>query len=354
MSHDGGAAAPAATRARAWQFDALGGPERLRLVEQELRAPAAGEALVRMRAIGLNRSDLLWLAGRYFGPPPSPACVGQEGVGQVLALGPPGLPSPAPGFAPRVGDRVALLVGRVDLGSMGSFRTAGLYPVSALLPVPEAFSDAEGAGLWVGALTAVGGLMSAGLGPGAATGRSVLVTAASSAMGVAALQAARAWGATTLAATTSPSKAERLATLADHVVVARDAETLAAATRERSGGRGADVVFDPVGFAYVPAFWKATAPDAHVVLYGILAGSEAALDLRALIQKDLTLHGYTIYRLLRDPAQLMRVIAAALTLAHDGRLRPLVASEYAFEQAPEALTALGRGEHLGKLVLHVG
>ena len=187
------------TKTRAWQFRATGGPEQLELVNHELSPPGPGEALVRFEAIGLNRADLLELAGLYFGPPPSPSFLGQEAVGIITELGPAiEGEAPAGGYEPAIGDRVGLMVGRIDHRGMGSYRTAGVYPRRTLLPVPESFSAGEGAGFFLATLTAVAGLNVGHLTPASADGMRVLVTASSSGVGVVALQAARSMGAVTL------------------------------------------------------------------------------------------------------------------------------------------------------------
>jgi NADPH:quinone reductase-like Zn-dependent oxidoreductase len=297
-------------KARAWRFRHPGGPEVLELTEEEVGPPGPGQALVRVRAVGLNRSELMHLAGRYFGPPPSPSYLGQEAVGEVVDLG--DIEAGSAGLSPRplkAGSRVGLLVGRVDFAGMGSYRTVGCYPADALLPVPDSFTNAEGAAFWLAALTAAGGLWTGGLRPDSPPGRRVLITAASSGIGAMALKIARAWGAHTLAATTSAEKREALEALADEVIVVGSPEELAAGAKEGTGGRGVDVAFDPVGFSYAQALFDAAAQDGHVIYYGLLAGKAAALDLRTMILKDLAVHGYTVYRLQRRPELLREIVA---------------------------------------------
>lgn len=341
------------TTARAWQFRDTGGPEKLELVEHELTDPGPGEALVRFEAIGPIRADLLELAGVYFGPPPSPSFIGQEAVGVIEALGPE-VDGRGPVTGPlEVGDRVGLMVGRIDHRGMGTYRTAGIYPQSTLLPLPDELSFAEGAGLWLNTLTALAGLDAGGVTPDTAAGRTVLVTAASSGVGVVALQAARALGASTIASTTSRAKSEKLGELADHVVVAADPTALAEGVLAATGGRGVDLAFDPVGYDYAAALLKTAAQDGHVVVYGLLAGTEAPLDLHTMLFKDLGVHGFTVHRLQRDPELLMRVIELTLDLVQRGALRPIVAETFPFDRAPEALRTLARNEHLGKIVLEV-
>jgi len=342
------------TPARAWQFRETGGPEQLELTDHELPPPGPGEALIRVEAIGLNRADLLELAGRYFGQPPSPSFLGQEAVGIITELGSAVEgEAPAGGYEPEVGDRVGLMVGRIDHRGMGTYRTAGVYPQRTLLPVPDNLTAAEGAGFWLATLTAVAGLRAGGMTPATADGKNLLVTAASSGVGVVALQAGRIMGAVTIAATTSSAKAERLGVLADHVVVASTPHVLVERVAEITGGAGVDLAFDPVGFDYSPTLMQTAAQDGHVVVYGLLSGTEAPLDLRTMISKDLGLHGFTVHRIQRDPVLLDEVLGITLGLAERGGLRPVIADRYPFEEAPRALEAMARNDHLGKIVLEV-
>jgi len=164
---------------------------------------------------------------------------------------------------------------------------------------------------------------------------------------------ARAMGAETFAVTTSPEKEKRIEALADHVIVARDPERLAEEVERLTDGRGVDLAFDPVGFDYSRALMRSAAVDGQVVVYGLLSGTEAPLDLRTMIFKDLGVQGFTVHRLLRDPGLLEEAVATVLELAERGAIRPLIAAEYGFEEAPEALAAMARNEHIGKIVLRV-
>lgn len=338
-------------KTKAWYFDRMGGPEVLELGDVDLRDPGAGEVTIKLNAIGLNRSDLLYMGGRYLTKPEGRSFLGQEAVGTLLAQGGGDASPVVPGFAPKVGDRVALLVGKIDYKNMGVYRAHGVYPANALVPVPENFSDAEGASFWVGALTMVGAAHSVGLAPGQGRGKNVVVTAASSAMGVAALQVARDRGARTIAVTTSESKRDALAKLADDVVVASKPEEIAPGIRRVTSDKGFDVAFDPVGHANVAPLFEAAATEAQILHYGMMAGQESAMNLVALMRKDLDIHGYTIYRILRHPERLTAVINDSLDLGRRGVLRPLVAQEFSFEDAPKALTAMASNQHLGKLVV---
>ena len=343
---------------RVWTFDALGGPEQLRLGDTQLPSPVAGEAQVRIATVGLNRSDLLWMAGRYIKAPELPgAHIGQEAVGRVVELGPEaGEPGQNPFFGRplAVGDRVVPLVGRVDFQAMGTYREEAIYPVGALLPVPDELSDAEGAGLWVAALTAIGGWNAAAIDRDRAPGKTVVVTAASSGVGLVALQIAKAWGARTVAVTTSPEKRAPLETEADRVLVVERSD----GSGDGFGSRlaeicdgGFDAAFDPVGYANATSLYEAAGVGAQIVYYGIMAGRAAPLDLVALLRKNLGVHGYTVYRLFQPAGRLEGAVDSIRDLVAAGSIRPRVAAEYPLEQAPEALAAMARSEHAGKIVL---
>ena len=336
----------------AWSFERIGGPEVLELGPREMKEPLSGEVLVKIRAIGLNRSDLLYMAGRYLTKPEGRCFLGQEGVGEVVAYGGGAAsPSAVKGFSPKVGDRVALLAGRVDYKNMGTYRGLGVFPSNALVPVPEDFSDALGAAFWVGALTMVGAAHVVGLGPGQGKGKNVVVTAASSAMGVAALQIAKARGARAIAVTTSPSKADSLRPLADEVVVAAKPEDIAPGIKRVTSDQGFDVAFDPVGHANVAPLFEAAGVEAHILHYGMMAGADSLMNLVSLMRKDIDIHGYTIYRNLRHPERLLAVVDDAMDLARQGLLRPIVSKEFAFSEVKEALAAMASNQHLGKLVV---
>ena len=338
-------------KTRCWQFEEHGEPhEALQWREQELPEPGPGQALVALRAIGLNRSELRYVAGSYVPPRSLPSCVGHEGVGEILALGPPNPEAPASPHTPlEVGARVALMPGRVDMVSQGSYRQHGVYDQQALLPVPAALTDEEAAGFWMGVLTMGGAFLTAGFDPAQAAGKRVLITAAASGMGVMGLRMARAWGAETLAVTRSPHKQERLGRLADHVLVCTEPNRLASLVHTATRGEGFDVALDPVGAEYVPGLLQAAAPLASMVIYEMISGREAQLALPMMLVKDLGLHGFTLFRLFRTPGMLDRVIELGLSLGEDGV--PVVSEVFPLEDAPGALSVMSHGQHLGKLVL---
>jgi len=339
---------------RYFRFPEYGMPtEVLQLGEQELPDPGPGQALVKIEAIGLNRSELRYAQGFYVPAREFPSCIGQEAVGRIVALGPPAKSGTAAIAATplEVGARVALLPGRVDICGMGAYREAGLYDQAALAPVPDEFSDTEGAAYWMGILTMGGCLEQAGLGPDTAAGKKVLVTAATSSMGVVALNLAQAWGAETFATSRSADKAKELESIADHVIVCSDSDALTAGVAAATGGTGVDVALDPVGPDFYPGMVNAMANGGCLVSYELITGPNATLPLAPLLIKDMTVRGFTIFRIYQRPGLLDTLIEQGMQYAE--QVRPIVSKTFPWEQAPAALEELGEAQHVGKLVLLV-
>jgi len=334
-----------------WQFDAHGPPgQALVWREQELPEPGPGQALLRIRAIGLNRADLNYVEGLHFPTQRFPSCLGSEAVGEIIALGPPGDQVAVPGGTDlAAGARVGTLTLRVNELDMGVYRDVGLYDQSALVPVPDIYSDAEGAAYWVAVVTMGGAMEMGGLTATTAAGKSVLVTAAASGMGVMGLKLARLWGATTIATTRDVRKTTGLKKLADHVVVCGDSAGLAAGVKQATNGNGADWALDPVGAAFYPGLLEAMARSGRIVSYECITGTQANISIMDMMMKDVSFHGFTVFRPFGNPALLKSLIDLGLDNA--GPLSPVISQTFDLAAAPAALEALRRSEHLGKIVL---
>lgn len=337
-----------------FQFPEYGSPSAvLQLAEQELAEPGPGQALVRIRVVGMNRSELRYTQGFYVPAREFPSCIGQEAVGEIVALGPPADGGPQADAATplTVGARVALLPGRVDICGMGAYREVGLYDQAALAPVPDSFSDAEGAAYWMGILTMGGCLEQAGINPDNAAGKKVLITAATSSMGIVALKLARAWGAETIATSRSAAKAKDLEGIADHVVVCADSDALIHGVTAATGEASIDVALDPVGADFYPGLVAVAANGGKIVSYELITGADATLSIPTMMIKDVTIHGFVIFRVYRIPGLLDKLIQQGLEYAD--QVRPIVSKTIPWEQAPAALEELGEAKHIGKLVLQV-
>jgi NADPH:quinone reductase-like Zn-dependent oxidoreductase len=328
-----------------WKFEAYGEPDQvLAQVKVALDAPAAGKALVKIRAIGMNRSELNYVRGKYLPARNFPSALGQEAVGEIVALGEPADDEAAHSFA--VGDRVALTPGRVDMCGTGTYRDYGIYDQKALIPVPDNYSDEEGAAFWMAFLTVAGSLHNAGMTAKNASGKTLLVTAAASSVGVMALKIARLWGARTLATTRSSAKIDVLEQLADKVLICERGEQLA---EQLKTSGGFDFAIDPVGGDFIDAMVACANHGAAIVSYEMIAGGRPEYSIAQVLVKDLTIRGFALFNIFRQPGLCEELVEKGLQDAKG--LVPVIAGTFTLEDAPSALHALDASRHIGKLVL---
>ena len=316
---------------------------------QELPEPGPGQAAVAIRSVGLNQFENRYLSGTNFPPEQFPACMSIEAVGEIVELSPEENGTASGKW--KIGDRVAFLPMLVNnMVGMGVLRDFGVYKQSDLLPVSEAYSDCEGAAYWMAVLTMAGAMDMAGLGPDTSSGKTVVFTAAAGGMGTFALKLARAWDAETIATTRHQAKVERLSALASRVAVVRTVEELTSALHAFSPD-GVDVIIDPLGGRFVGASIESLVPGGQYVGYEMLTGATGAYDIMALLTKDASIHGYTVFRPLHHPGLLERLIGIGMEYA--AKLTPVLAESYSFDKAPEAFEALARSEHIGKITITI-
>jgi len=309
--------------------------------EVEVPVPRPGQLLIRVRAAGLNRADLHMLQGTY-----NPGArtlrtftAGLELAGEVAAVG-----DGVEGVA--VGDRV--------MGTtLGAFAPFALVDHRHVVPVPALLSWTDAAALPVGLTTEHDALVTQAR---FEAGQSVLVTGGSSGVGLVGVQLARALGASTvIATTTSDSKVGAVADAgADHVVnTAR--ESLGAAVVALTDGVGVDVVLDHVGGDLFTELLAATRPRGTIVNIGRLGGSTATINLDQLAFRRLTVIGTTFS--IRTAEERGAVAAAllpeVLPALAAGRIRPIVDSIFAFDDAHLAVERLRSNEAIGKIVLEL-
>lgn len=323
---------------RAIVFDEFGGPEVLRLADAPLPVVRAGDLLVRVEAIGINRADLNHRRGAYgradFG---DSTLMGLEMAGRVAAMGPA-----ASGFA--IGDQVMGIVGggayadfvRIDHG-MAMRVPDGLDPVGAAA-IPEAFVTAHEALVHLASL---------------ASGETVLIQGASGGIGTAAVQVAQALGARVIYGARAANEAAMRSLGGAERVDPREGDMLArlgAATN----GRGVDVILDCIGAPLFHDHVTALADGGRLVQIGLLGGSDdARLPIDQLMFRRLKLMGSVMKsRTAADKAAMTRRFADRwLSSFTDGRLRPVVACTFPIDEAAEAHRAMEAGGLVGKIVL---
>ena len=319
------------------EITAPGGPEMLRLARRARPQPGPGEVLIRVRAAGVNRPDVLQRRGAYPPPPGASDIPGLEVAGEVIELG-------ADVTQWRRGDAVcALLAG-------GGYAEYALAPAVQCLPVPRGFSLEQAAVLPETVFTVYYNVWELSrLRPG----EWLLVHGGTSGIGTTAILLAKAFGAHVIATAGSAEKCAACLRLGADVAIDYKAADFVAGTLEATQGRGADVILDMVGGEYVARDIAAAAPEGRIAIIATQGGRSAQIDLGQLMGKRLTLGGSTL-----RPQTVVRKgeLAAALRreiwpLLESGSVRLPIHARFPLREAAEAHALMESGAHVGKIVL---
>jgi len=323
---------------RAWQVSSLGEPrDVMQLSEVDGPTPGPGQILVKVSAVALNFPDVLMCRGLYQVKPPLPFTPGVELCGTVVEAG--------DGAEFKTGDRV---LGTPAAGALSEF--ALLNPGDAF-PAPSSLDDARAASFHIGYQTGWFGLhRRAAL----AAGETLLVHAAAGGVGSAAIQLGKAAGARVIGVVGGPTKAKVATALGADIVVDRHSVDFVAVVKEATGGRGADVIYDPVGGETFTRSTKCIAFEGRLVVIGFASGDIAsALTSHALVKNYsvLGLH-WGLYKKM-DPASIPAAHEALTALADAGKAVPLVSVRLPFEAAADGIAQLASGETTGRVVIEL-
>ncbi len=328
--------------ARVVRFHETGGPEVLKIEEMDVPPPGKGEVQVRVKAIGLNRAEAMFRLGQYLEPPSLPARNGYEAAGTVSAIGPD-----VQGFA--VGDPVSTIPA-FSLNQYGMYADVANAPVHAVAHHPASLSWEQAASIWMQYLTAYGALIDIA---GLTKGDAVVIPAASSSVGLAAIQIANRVGATPIALTRGNSKRQAILDAGAAHVIATEEQDLVAEIRKITGGKGARVVFDPVGGPTFAKLAEATAHLGTLFLYGALSPEPISLPPMAVLSQWLTMRGYVLMEITGDPARLEKGKQFVNEGLADGSLKPIIAKTFPLDQIVEAHRFMESNQQVGKIVVTV-
>jgi putative PIG3 family NAD(P)H quinone oxidoreductase len=314
-----------------------GPAEGMRIATGPVPTPGPGEVLIRVRAAGVNRPDLLQREGRYPPPPGASPVPGLEVAGEVAALGPDVA-------APALGERVCALV------SGGGYAEWCTAPVPQVLPVPAGLDLVEAAGLPETFFTVWSNVFERGrLQPG----ETLLVHGGTSGIGTTAIQLGRALGATVYATAGSAEKARACEALGASRGIDYRHEDFALVIQELTAGRGVDVILDMVGGPYVERNLNALAVDGRLVQIAWLQGAKVTANFTQLMTKRLTWTGSTLRpRSIAEKGAIARALRERVwPLLAAGEVRPVIHATFPLDQVVEAHRLMESSAHIGKIIL---
>ncbi len=308
----------------------------LRLTDVPDPEPGPGQLFVRVLAAPANFPDVLMCAGTYQVKPPLPFTPGVELCGEVVSAGPG-----VTGFTP--GDRV---VGFAALPA-GSFAEVAVMNAAAAYPAPESLDNAEAGAFYMSYQTGWFGLhRRAQLQPG----ETLLVHAAAGGVGSAAVQLGKVAGARVIGVVGGPEKAAAARALGADVVIDRHEQDFVQVVKEVTDGRGADVIYDPVGGDAYDRSARCVAFEGRILLVGFAGGRIQAPALNHVLVKNYSIVGlhWGLYAT-KDPRSLRECHEQLVKLAADGSIRPLVGERLGLDDVADGLQKLADGKTIGRL-----
>lgn len=323
---------------KAWQVKKLGDPDEALSIEDVPKPePGPGKALIKVEAAALNFFDILQCQGKYQERPELPFTPGAEIAGTVEALG--------EGCDGKIGQRV-LATPMLPNGGLAGWATV---KQEGLFPIPDELSFAEAAASFITYQTAYFALHRSG---NLKKGEVLLVHAASGGVGSAAIQLGKAAGATVIATAGSEEKLAVCKELGADMVINYREEDFVPKVKEATGGKGADVIFDPVGGDTFDRSRKCIAFEGRLLVIGFAGGRIADAPTNHALIKNYSIVGvhFGLFRNLM-PDQVMKAHHELMELYKEGAIKPLIYKEYSFEEVIEALEQLGSRKTYGKLVV---
>ncbi|TDI81915.1 MAG: NADPH:quinone reductase [Betaproteobacteria bacterium] len=324
------------------RFHNIGGANVLRIEELPLSEPGKDEIRLKVETIGLNRAEVMFREGQYLEEPILPSRLGYEAAGTVDAVG--------SGISDiKIGDRVSTIPA-FSIGRYGVYGESAIVPGCAVARYPDNLSTIEGAAIWMQYLTAFGALIEIGQ---LKKDNTVLITAASSSVGLAAIQITKAVGALVIATTRGVEKKQFLLDVgADHVIVT-DEEDLAESVMTVTSGRGASLIFDPIAGHVLEKLANAAALRATIFEYGALSREPTIFPLFLSLKKGLMIRGYTLFEIVKDAEKLARSKRYIYDRLQSGALKPIIDRTFPLEAIVSAHQYLESNQQKGKIVVTV-
>jgi NADPH2:quinone reductase len=323
------------------RFHKTGGPEVLQYDDMPAQALQSGEIRLKVEAIGLNRAEVMFRKGQYVESPELPSLLGYEAAGVIEEVG-----ADVTGFA--TGDRAASIPA-FSMTRYGAYGDFVVLPASVMVKTLERLTSIEAAACWMQYCTAYMLIEFSEM----KRGDVVLITAAASSVGHAAIQIANAVGARPIATTRKADKVQALLDAGASAVINTQESNLVEEVRHLTEDKGANIIFDPVVGPQLERVCEAAAPTANIFLYGLLDPTPVPFPLIPALAKDLTIRTYKLTLITARAERLERAKAWILEHLESGALKPKIARVFPFDQVVQAHRYMESNDQVGKIVISV-
>lgn len=325
-------------------FNQTGSHEVLEMIDEAIPEPAADEVVVKMKTFGLNRADQLFYQGNYLITPQFPSPIGVEGAGIIHSLG-------KKITNLKKGDRVSILPA-FDFSKYGVLSEYAVVPKDAVIKIPEQLFFKDGASIWMSFLTAYAGLILKGKLKERNT-PDVVISAASSSVGLSAIQIAKSYKATVIATTRTSEKRDFLLKNGADYVIATQEDDFVQKIQNITNDKGFDIAFDALAGSFLNTLGEAAALEASIIIYGAALFMEQTLyPLSPAIAKGLDVSSiHTNINLLRHPDKRKEAIKDIVSGFEKGVYRPVVDRVFPFSRFEDAYGYLEKGSVKGKVLL---
>ena len=328
--------------ARVVRFHETGDASVLKVETDAVPQPKENEVRIKVKAIGLNRAEVMFRNGAYLEAPVFPSRIGYEASGTVDKLG-----KNVSNF--EVGDSVSSIPA-FSMGQYGVYGDYAIVPARALTKNPINFSHQQSTAIWMQYITAYGALIKIGQ---IKEGDNVLITASSSSVGVAAIHLAKHLGATVFAASRDNSKKAFLVEQgADHVINTSN-EDWVEQVMELTNNKGINLSFDPVAGPIINQLAEASAPGATIIEYGALSTEPSPFPLFAVLAKSLTIRGYVLFELTQDQSILNEAVCYLKKKFELGAFSPVIDRQFELSEIVEAHRYMESNVQKGKIVVNL-
>lgn len=331
------------TLMKAVRLHEFGDADVLQLDEIPVPSPGEGQVRIKITSIGVNRAEAALRKGISLVPIELPIRLGVEAAGTVDAIG-----KHVTRF--KEGCRVGCLISLAGPAYYGAYAEYVVVPEWVVFPTPEPVSDEDAASIWMSYLTAWSGLVLAG---NLKAAEAVVIPGASGSVATAAIQIAADLGSQPIATTTSSHKVGHIRQLPVAAIVDTSQENFVDGVLKATGGKGADLFFDPIVGGLLPLEIVAAAPGARIIAYGLLNPASIEIEPMQLMRKRLQIAWSSVGVLASMRAELSQAVTYIHERFSQEAFNPIIARRFTLEEAAEAHRYLESNQQLGKIVLTI-